>query len=419
MVVDVQDPIFPIALLIVVSCIVERATANVRHAIGDSNGGKAVAIIERATANVRHGVRNGDGGKVVTIVERRICNRLCARFDRKETGDGVFCFDQVVADIQHLIFPIAFCVVVSRIIERSTANGGHAVGDGNGGKIVATIECFRTDGCHTARNGDGGKTVASRESPLANGLHTILKHDGGETTAISKRSLTNGGHAIGDGDLGKTVALKERIFTNGRHAVSDRDGGKTAAPIERLIADGCHAVRDGDGGNVTPREYIRANGCHGQIMYSPRNHSGGKGRIRTTDNIIGGIVAEGIGDPAFRNGRSGRSARTVGVGPRIVRVGHARLVGVGRVAALVAGGDRKGTAERKQQRKQNGQNFFHQFSPETLFLQGCHANKKACLQPKTRPASGISDCCHTNFQLIGKRDTKMPVFVPMSCIQFV
>lgn len=37
--------------------------------------------------------------------------------------------------------------------------------------------------------------------------------------------------------------------------------------------------------------------------------------------------------------------------------------------------------------------------------------KKACLQPKTRPALSISDCCDTTSKVCGKRDTKNAVCI--------
>ena len=52
----------------------ERRISNARHAIGDGDGGKAIAAIERRISNARHTIGNGDGGKAGATRERIISN---------------------------------------------------------------------------------------------------------------------------------------------------------------------------------------------------------------------------------------------------------------------------------------------------------------------------------------------------------
>ena len=83
--------------------------------------------------------------------------------------------------------------------------------------------------------------------------------------------------------------------------------------------------------------------------------------------------------------------------------------------ADVAGDKKDAQPEQQRRRKRQKDNCnlaFHtsilpnDFRRAAAREEKAPKNQKSVSQPKTRSAIHISDCCHTNFQLIGKRDTK-------------
>ena len=60
------------------------------------------------------------------------------------------------------------------IIERTTSNARHTIGDGDGGKAKATRERTISNARHTIGDGDGGKARAILERTTSNARHGIL-----------------------------------------------------------------------------------------------------------------------------------------------------------------------------------------------------------------------------------------------------
>ena len=82
------------------------------------------------------------------------------------------------------------------IIERTTSNARHTIGDGDGGKARATIERTTSNARHTIGDGDGGKARAQPERTTCNARHTIGDGDRGEAIAITERNISNARHGI-------------------------------------------------------------------------------------------------------------------------------------------------------------------------------------------------------------------------------
>ena len=73
---------------------------------------------------------------------------------------------------------INFCQTFATI-ESIAADGGNAVGDGDGGKPAAIRESITADGCHAVADGDGGQAAAFIESITADGGHAVGNGNGG------------------------------------------------------------------------------------------------------------------------------------------------------------------------------------------------------------------------------------------------
>ena len=83
----------------------------------------------------------------------------------------------------------------------------------------------------------------SFERITSNTRHTIGDGDGGKAIATRERFTSYARHAVGDGDGGKARAAIERIISNARHTIGDGDGGKARAFIERFISNSRHHAR--------------------------------------------------------------------------------------------------------------------------------------------------------------------------------
>ena len=103
------------------------------------------------------------------------------------------------------------------IIERTTSNARHTIGDGDGGKAGAILERIISNARHTIGDGDRGKARAITERTTSNARHAVGDGDGGKLRAIIERIISNARHAVGDGDGGKASAITERITSNARH----------------------------------------------------------------------------------------------------------------------------------------------------------------------------------------------------------
>ena len=60
---------YPIGQIVIPCCAIESGPSNVRHALGDGDGGEAAAILESRVSNARHTLGDGDGGEAAAIIE--------------------------------------------------------------------------------------------------------------------------------------------------------------------------------------------------------------------------------------------------------------------------------------------------------------------------------------------------------------
>ena len=163
--------------------------------------------------------------------------------------------------------------VVTGIIDRI------AIFDDNALKGTAIMERMTADAGHAVGDSDGSQAIAARERPLADRGHAVGDGDRGQATAIIERLIADGGYAVGNGSVlashhksirrcfnegiavvtgiidsitifyrnaFKTTATKERRTVDAGHAVADGDGGQATATTERRKVDAGHAVRDGE-----------------------------------------------------------------------------------------------------------------------------------------------------------------------------
>ena len=124
----------------------------------------------------------------------------------------------MIADIEDVVFPIAFIIVVGGIIERGTPNACDAVGNRDIRQPTATGERRTPNACDAVGNCDACKTAATLERPISNACKFA---------------------AIPKGDACQACATFERRIPHARHAVANRDACKAAAIIERLISNAC------------------------------------------------------------------------------------------------------------------------------------------------------------------------------------
>ena len=95
--------------------------------------------MERIIPNVRDAVGDRDACNGSAILERSICDYLCAVFDRVCTRNASR-IDQVVSDIEDVIFPVAVVLVICGTTERACRNTCDAVGNRDACNVFAALE---------------------------------------------------------------------------------------------------------------------------------------------------------------------------------------------------------------------------------------------------------------------------------------
>ena len=90
----------------------------------------------------------------VAIIERIIRNRLCSIPDCICTRKCILRFDQMVAYIEDVIFPITFVVIICSTIERRTPNACDAVGNRDACKAAAMLERIIPNTCDAVWDSD-------------------------------------------------------------------------------------------------------------------------------------------------------------------------------------------------------------------------------------------------------------------------
>ena len=231
MISNIEDIVFPIGIVIVVTGTAECIVADGGNTVRDGNSGEAAAGGEGRSADGGDAVREGDRGEAAASGECSLRNGFGAVLHCITPGNGGLSLNQMISNIENTVFPIGIVIVVTGIVKCRATDGGDAVRDGDRGETGAVQEGRVLDGGDAL--GDRIRTFsACRETQqrlhVFGKQHTILGSiagiaglDGnvGEAAAVmehrvSKDADSNGEDAIGDGDRGEVRAVPERLRSN-------------------------------------------------------------------------------------------------------------------------------------------------------------------------------------------------------------
>src|SRR5699024_7911532 len=90
---------------------------------------KTAATPECRIPNACHAVRNCDACKTTFAGKCMFGDCLCSVSDAVCTRKSLACFDQMIAQIEDVVFPVAFIIVICSIMKRTIPNAYYAVGN--------------------------------------------------------------------------------------------------------------------------------------------------------------------------------------------------------------------------------------------------------------------------------------------------
>ena len=237
---------------------VERIFADGQNAFGNDDFRQSGAVIERSFADGGHTVTEGNA-RHVAVIECAV-EELAARNRHARESRGDIIASAVVAII---ILIDRRCAVVRVIAEDIAEQGvfrcrgciGRAADERNreARKTRTAAKRAVTDGGHVIGNDDGGKSHAALECELTDELKAFAERDARKTRTTGERIDTHHGHAVGNDNGGKTPATGERAVTDFRHTVRHDDGGKVISAPEGMMIDLIGAALNGFGENELGR----------------------------------------------------------------------------------------------------------------------------------------------------------------------
>ena len=183
---------------------VERTTSDVRHAVGNGDARQAGATVERTTFDARHAPVGGNR-TILTAGNQR----FALSFDQTVSVAVIYRISLLNHNIRQ----------AGAIVERTTFDTRHAIGDGDARQDGATVERKLSDARHAVGDGDAR-----------------------EAGAIGERTMSDARHAVGDGDARQSGTTVERRVSDTRHAVRNDDARQSGATGEHKISDARHAV---------------------------------------------------------------------------------------------------------------------------------------------------------------------------------
>ena len=191
MIADIEDAIFPICFIIVIYGIIECRISDAGDAVRDRNACKVSATIECITSNAGDAVRDRNACKVFATGERGRCDRLCSAFDGVRARESIACLNQMIAQIEDIVFPVVRIVVISRILYGTAADNSNAVGNRDICKIDAAVKCGTADVVDMIPKGNACKIAASLKRLISNVCHVARNCDACKGAASLKRLFSN------------------------------------------------------------------------------------------------------------------------------------------------------------------------------------------------------------------------------------
>ena len=175
----------------------------------------------------------------------------------------------MIPNIQHVVFPVGFVVVICRSGKSICSNAGYTVWDDDACQAGAIIESLVFNARHAlrknnlyhrgadkcmaplvlpcaVRDGDTRQAVAGIESIIPDTGHAIWDSDVCQAAATRERRIPNAGHTIRDGDARQAVAAIESLIPNAGDAIRDGDARQAVAVRESRIPNAGDAIRDGN-----------------------------------------------------------------------------------------------------------------------------------------------------------------------------
>ena len=145
---------------------------------------------------------------------------------------------------------------LNTILEGLKTDAGHAVGDGDGGQVAASIEGTIADTGHAVWDGDGGQTAAPIEGIVADAGHTVRDCDGGQAAAITEGIVADAGHAVDSAFIGNgagdshfarvaiIIIIRIRVTLVGYYCFVAREVVVNAVDVSIVGQCGCCACKE-------------------------------------------------------------------------------------------------------------------------------------------------------------------------------
>ena len=139
-------------------------------------------------------------------------------------------------------------------IEGTELNGGHALGNDDGGQPIAPGECTLTDHRHLSGNAAVADTrdqlsgLSFDDAVIAAIVVGVVRAHGkrGQGGTAAEGVGAHGGHTGGNGYGNESVTVAKRAALQGIHGVRDGDGSKTTTTAEGILTNDGHTLRNGD-----------------------------------------------------------------------------------------------------------------------------------------------------------------------------
>ena len=114
---------------------------------------KIAATMESQPSNTYDAVGDRNTCETAAIIERPTCYCLCPISNDAITRKRCTRHNQTIANVENIIFPIAFIIVICGMHERTLPNACDAIGNYDAYK-TATIECPNPNACDAVGNYD-------------------------------------------------------------------------------------------------------------------------------------------------------------------------------------------------------------------------------------------------------------------------
>ena len=177
----------------------------------------------------------------------------------------------MITDIEDIIFPITFVIVIGSIIKCTHPNACDAIADCHACKSAAIIKCSFPNACDAVGNRDASQVVVTLERLIGYCLCTVsnavcvrkrkrwICHDQMivdikyavfpvafiiRICGVVERSCIDACNVVRYGDACKALTNHERVPPNTCDVVGNRDAFQADAILKRPLSNACDAVGD-------------------------------------------------------------------------------------------------------------------------------------------------------------------------------